>query len=118
VSYWDHGPGALLGQLRDSAGVKRLAMAAGEAGHADPRRADRREYGRKRLNVDVWVIKPDDLIVAAPSDPSSEAQARAGDEQRRGHSERRHELERGPSIIANATSPRSCGASLQIPKAR
>jgi hypothetical protein len=66
-----HGPGALLRQLRDSAGVKRLAMAAREARDADPRRAERCERGRKRLNVHVRVFETDDVIIATRPDPSS-----------------------------------------------
>jgi hypothetical protein len=60
-----HGPGALLRQPRDSAGVKRLAVAAGKARDAHPRRAEYRQHGWKRLNVDVRLLNPDDLTVAA-----------------------------------------------------
>jgi hypothetical protein len=64
------GPGALLRQLRDSAGVKRLAMAAREARDAGPRRAERCEHGWKRLNVHVRVLETDDVIVATRPDPA------------------------------------------------
>ena len=65
-----HGPGALLRQLRDSAGVKRFAMAAGEARDADPGLAERCEHGWKRLNVHVRVLEIDDVILATCADPS------------------------------------------------
>jgi hypothetical protein len=63
---------------------------------ADPGGAERCEHGWKRLNVHVRVLETDDVIVATPPDPSSQAQTRAGHEQRRGFPERGHEIECGP----------------------